>query len=164
VNVKKNSVISILIVWCGLFLLACTKITTTENLVCQLSVKNKQACSSVLSLESGTLRLDNKNNQFVLEAHYAACFQATDTRVTGIFKQQLHQSIIDLELLAQKTVNKKGVIDDFSRTIGRITLNNTALTGRFIDIWAMIRTHTQTVENLPYVEVMCRKKKNIKEK
>ena len=51
--------------------------------------------------------------------------------------------------------SKNKTVERFSRTIGLVTLNNRSLKGRFIDIWAMIRTHTQVVENLPNVEVSC---------
>lgn len=155
---KKISVTTILLL--ALLLSACTKkVTTTGNLVCELSSKDKQVCSSVLSLESGVLRLNDKSKQFQLEAHYDACFQSTDVRVTGEFKQHPHKSVFDLELLANKAELKGGSIDRFSRTIGLVTLNNNSLKGHFVDIWAMIRTHTQKVENLPNIDVSCRREK-----
>ena len=155
-RVKKISVTILLL---ALLLPACANKTTTGNLVCELSSKDKQVCSSVLSLESGVLRLNDNSKQFQLEAHYDACFQSTDVRVTGEFKQHPHKSVFDLELLANKAELKGGSIDRFSRTIGLLTLNNKSLKGHFVDIWAMIRTHTQKVENLPNIDVSCRREK-----
>jgi len=155
--VKEISVTTILLL--ALLLPACAKKATTGNLVCELSSKDKQVCSSVLSLESGVLRLNDNSKQFQLEAHYDACFQSTDVRVTGEFKQHPHKSVFDLELLANKAELKGGSIDKFSRTIGLLTLNNNSLKGHFVDIWAMIRTHTQKVENLPTVDVSCSREK-----
>ncbi len=137
------------------FLVACSKTSSTENLVCQLSAKNKQTCSSVLSLKSGVLRFNEQDHRFVLEANYDACFQSETLEITGDYKQQLHKSVFDMELLARHIKSKNNTVDLFSRTIGLITLNNISLKGRFVDIWAMIRTHTQVVENLPNIEVNC---------
>ncbi|MCK5896644.1 MAG: hypothetical protein KAG20_07550 [Cocleimonas sp.] len=154
---KKKNLVGILLV--VLLLSSCTKRVSTGDLVCQLSAKEKQVCSSVLSLESGVLRLFDKDQSFELVAHYDACFQASDLRIMGDFKRHPHQSVVDLELLAKKTELKMGRAEQFTRTIGLITLNNKSLTGRFVDIWAMIRTHTQQVENLPTINVSCHKQK-----
>ena len=141
-------------------LLSCSRPNTAENFVCTLSTQDKQVCTSVLSLESGTLRLLKNNKRFELFAHYDACYQSRKVKITGIYQQQPHESVFDLELLAQKIEAKDEVIERFPRTIGLIALNNASLKGRFIDVWATIRTHTQTVENLPPVAVTCRKENN----
>jgi hypothetical protein len=156
-HVKKKNLIGVLLL--GLLLFACTKKVSTGDLVCQLSAAEKQRCSSVLSLESGVLRLYDKDKSFELVAHYDACFQEAEVRVMGEFKQHPHQSVVDVELLAKKTELKIGSAGQFPRTIGLITLNNKSLTGRFVDIWAMIRTHSQKVENLPNIDVSCHQEK-----
>ena len=154
---KKYRFIVLTILLGGLLSSACSK----TSLVCQLSVKSlkeKQVCSSVLSLTSGVLRLDEKGKQFNLVAHYAACYQTTDIKVLGEFKQQQQdQSVLDLELLAKKFEIEGKATEQFSRTIGLVTLNKESLQGQFVDIWAIIRTHTETVENSPIIEVQCRR-------
>jgi isoaspartyl peptidase/L-asparaginase-like protein (Ntn-hydrolase superfamily) len=154
--VKKYRFIVFTLLLGGLLSSACSK----TSLVCQLSVKSlkeTQVCSSVLSLTSGVLRLDEKRKQFNLVAHYAACYQTTEIKVLGKFKQQQDQSVLDLELLAKKIEREGKAIEQFSRTIGLVTLDKESLEGRFVDIWAIIRTHTQTVENTPTIEVKCRR-------
>ncbi|HIO92177.1 MAG TPA: hypothetical protein EYG68_04940 [Leucothrix mucor] len=139
-----------------IFLQGCTEKSSTGDLVCQLVAKEKQTCSSVLSLESGVLRFSEQAHSFELVADYDACFQTETLRITGDYKQHPHKSVFDLEMLATKIESKNNVAEQFSRTIGLVTLNNTSLNGRFVDIWATIRTHTQTVENLPKIDVSCR--------
>ena len=155
----RNSVqVSVVIIAISIFLSGCSKASSTGNLVCQLSAKEKQTCSSVLSLESGVLRFNEQEHRFVLEANYDACFQSETVKITGDYQQQPHESVFDMELLARHIESKNNTIERFSRTIGLVTLNNVSLKGRFIDIWAVIRTHTQAVDNLPNIEVSCSKK------
>ena len=155
----RNSVqVSVVIIAISIFLSGCSKTSSTGNLVCQLSAKEKQTCSSVLSLESGVLRFNEQEHRFVLEANYDACFQSETVKITGDYQQQPHESVFDMELLARHIESKNNTIERFSRTIGLVTLNNVSLKGRFIDIWAVIRTHTQAVDNLPNIEVSCSKK------
>ncbi len=156
-NVKYFIQASVVMMVVSAFLVACSETASTGNLVCQLSAKEKQTCSSVLSLESGVLRLNENKHRFVLEANYDACFQSETVKMTGDYQQQPHQSVFDMELLARHIEFKNNTVERFSRTIGLVTLNNTSLKGRFVDIWAVIRTHTQVVENLPNIEVSCRK-------
>jgi len=157
--VKKYQFIVLIMLLAGLLSSACSE--TKTSLVCELSIKSpkqKQACSSILSLTSGVLHIDEKRKLFDLVAHYTACYQTTEITAQGEFKQQQqHQSVIDLELLAKKIELNGKETQQFSRTIGLVTLNKHSLQGRFIDIWAIIRTHTQTVENLPTIEVQCRR-------
>ena len=154
-NVRSFVRASVVMIAISIFLVGCSKTPSTGNLVCQLSAKEKQTCSSVLSLESGILRFNEQEHRFVLEAEYDACFQSETVKITGDYQQQPHKSVFDMELLAQHIESKNKTVERFSRTIGLVTLNNRSLKGRFIDIWAMIRTHTQVVENLPNVEVSC---------
>lgn len=152
----KNFVqISVMLMLASVFLLSCSKTSSTGNLVCQLAAKEKQSCSSVLSLESGVLRFNEQEHHFVLEADYDACFQSETVKITGDYQQQPHKSVFDMELLARYIEFKNNTVERFPRTIGLVTLNNTSLKGRFVDIWAMIRTHTRVVENLPNIEVSC---------
>ena len=145
------------IVSIAVVLLGCSKTDATGDLLCQLTAQQKQTCTAVLSLESGVLRL-KEAGRFELVAHYDACFQSGDITVSGeYYQQQPHESVLDIELLATSTQMKGQAVERFPRTIGLVTLNNTSLTGRFMDIWAMIRTHTQNVENLPLIAVSCSK-------
>jgi hypothetical protein len=145
------------IIFVGLLSSACSKTGSRDDLVCQLSVKEKQACSSSLSLTSGVLRLDDKRHQFDLVAQYAACFQTEKVQMSGEFKRQQHSSVIDFELLAKEIAIEGQEVEQFLRTIGLVTLNDDSLSGRFVDIWAMIRTHTEAVEALPLINVQCRR-------
>ena len=145
------AVISILIFACD----SSKKQNTSRDLVCQLVAKENKTCSAVLSLDSGEIRFNQKNHSFVLTAHYNACFQVDDVVVSGEFISHSYASVFDLELLAKKTVAKNRATDNFPRTIGLVTLSKASLKGRFVDIWAVIRTHTQKVEDLPHIAVNC---------
>lgn len=135
----------------------CNKdLASPGNLVCQVVTREKQTCSAVLTLESGVIRFNQKDHSFELKAHYNACYQVDDVKISGEFKYHPYESVFDLELLAKKVVGKNTHSEQFPRTIGLVTLSNTTLQGRFVDIWAVIRTHTNTTNNLPQVEVNCR--------
>ncbi len=148
------AVMSVLIFACD----SSKKQNTSEDLVCQLVAKEKNSCSAVLSLDSGEIRFNKKNHSFVLTAHYSACFQVDDVVVSGEFVIHPYASVFDLELLAKKTEAKNRATDDFSRTIGILTLSKPALQGRFVDVWAIIRTHTQPIEKLPLITARCKGK------
>jgi len=115
------------------FLLACSKTSSTGNLVCQLSAKEKQSCSSVLSLESGVLRFNEQEHRFVLEAYYDACFQSETVKITGDYQQQPYKSLFDMELLARHIESKNNTVERFSRTIGLVTSGTTVGLGARLD-------------------------------
>lgn len=142
----------------SIFIFACDsskKQAASVDLVCQLVANENKTCSAVLSLDSGEIRFNKENHSFVLTAHYNACFQVDDVVVSGEYKIHAYASVFDLELLAKKTVAKNKATDNFSRTIGLVTLNKESLKGRFVDIWAVIRTHTENVEDFPLIAVNC---------
>ena len=130
----------------------------TENLVCQLSTLNKQGCTSVLSLESGELKLEESTQGFELTAHYDACYQVQDVIITGEYKQRTHKQVYDLELLATKIAIKNGKETNFPRTIGMISLNIATYKGQFTDVWAMIRERGQKSDSLFKIDVDCQLK------
>lgn len=145
------AVMSILIFACD----SSHKQNTSNDLVCQLVTKENKTCSAVLSLDSGEIRFNQKRRSFVLTAHYNACFQVDEVVVSGAFIIHPYASVFDLELLAKKTVAKNRATDNFPRTIGLVTLSKASLKGRFVDVWSVIRTHTQNVEDVSDIAVTC---------
>lgn len=127
---------------------------SNESLTCSLTIKDKQSCSPVLSLESGELKLDSDKKIFELTAHYDACFQAEDIKIIGQYKQRAHQSIYSIELLATLII-KGEETENFPRTIGLISLNIESKKGHFVDIWAMIRAYDGRDKGLEQVNVNC---------
>lgn len=148
-------IVSVLLVMA--LLTACTnKNSLSNNLVCQLIVKDKQSCTPVLSLESGELRLDAEKSSFELKARYDACYQFEEVKITGDYEQRTHKSILNIELLAKQiTEMKSGKLKQFPRTIGLVTLNIESQKGYFVDIGAMISAHGQMGEGLYKVDVSC---------
>lgn len=130
------------------------EVYSSESLTCRLTIADKQSCSPVLSLESGELKLDSTKQTFELSAHYDACFQAEDIKISGQYQQRTHKSIYNIELLAIRITGGEKE-DSFPRTIGMMSLNIESKKGHFTDIWAMIRAHDGRSKGLEQVNVSC---------
>ncbi len=130
------------------------EVYSEDNLTCRLSIVDKQSCSPVLSLESGEVKLNSSKQTFELTAHYDACFQTQDIKLTGRYQQRTHKSIYNIELLATQ-ISGDEKEETFPRTIGLMSLNIESKKGQFVDIWAMIRAHDGRGKGLEQVDVSC---------
>jgi len=128
------------------------------NLHCQLATETPKECPGVPTLETGTLKISS-NGKFELNGHYNACFHIEDVSISGKSRlYKLHNGYA-LELLGTRFEKTDGSLDKFPKTIGFINLNKDASQGRFVDLWAMIRSHGQIKQETYHSKLSCKQEK-----
>ena len=128
------------------------------SLHCQLTTKTPSECPGVPTLETGTLEISS-HGKFELNGHYNACFHIEDVSINGKSRlYKLHNGYA-LELLGTQFEKTDGSLDKFPKTIGFINLSRDSLQGRFVDLWAMIRSHGQTRQEPLYTNLNCKQVK-----
>lgn len=125
------------------------------NLNCQLTTTGSKQCPDVPTLEKGKLTISAKGH-FELNGRYDACFHIEDVSIKGRTKlYKLHNGYA-LELLGTQFQKTDGSRDDFPRTIGFVHLNEKSMTGRFIDLWAVIRGQGQNRPEMINSHLQCK--------
>lgn len=137
------------------FLLGCAQEkAAVADMVCQLSAKRTNDCSSTPVLQYGVLTTSSKGT-FELKGHYDACFHVEDIIIKGKYKHFILNKALNLELLATYTDGSTEASQDFPRTIGFVKLNNDTLEGTFVDIWATIRAQEANANNKVPLSLHC---------
>ena len=138
-----------------LFLSACQQTPYPfGKLHCKLNLETPPKCPEVPVLETGTLEISPRG-RFELAGRYNACFHIEDVHITGRTKlYKLHNGHA-LELLGTRFEKTDGSLDEFPRTIGFIHLDDDSLQGRFVDLWAMIRSHGQSRQKVLHTNLRC---------
>lgn len=138
-----------------LLMSACSVVQTTGlDFECKIqSIKDSQ-CTPVLTLQRATLHIRERGT-FKLQGHYDACFQLEEVIIEGAYLLTEDNNSINIELLQLTREVSKTQNDQFSRTIGIVTMDRRHLRGQFMDVWAVIRGRGQYAAGDLTIEVDC---------
>lgn len=131
---------------------ACSREKTLIPLMtCNISQKLDE-CSATPTLEKGKLKI-LPGEKFTLDARYQACFHQETVVIQGKYKGSSYNKGLSIELLATKIKGLKS--SEFPTTIAVVTLEKSNLKGVINDIWANIRSSTQS-DGKHVAEITCK--------
>jgi hypothetical protein len=121
-------------------------------MTCSISQKLPE-CSAIPTLEKGKLKI-LPSEKFTLDAQYQACFHQETVHIQGKYKAATYNNGLTIELLATKIKGLKS--SEFPTTIAVVTLEKSTLKGVINDVWASIRSSTQS-DGKHVAEITCKK-------
>ena len=121
-------------------------------MTCSIS-KKLDECSATPTLEKGKLKI-LPGEKFTLDAQYQACFHQEAVVIQGKYKGASFNNGLTIELLATKIKGLKS--SEFPTTIAVVTLEKSVLKGVINDVWASIRSSTQS-DGKHVAEITCKK-------
>jgi hypothetical protein len=127
------------------------------DLACEIDREPTSHCTAVPSLVTAHLDLFS-GGTFKLVARYEACYRLEEIEMEGKFKASPHVSGVDLELLAEKVSREYPDSEQFSRTVGTISLDPKTWDGRFTDTAMTIRSRGSVGSAPPVLAMSCSKK------
>ncbi len=120
-------------------------------MTCNISQKFDE-CSATPTLEKGKLKI-LPGEKFTLDAQYQACFHQEAVVIQGKYKGASFSKGLTIELLATKIKGLKS--SEFPTTIAVVTLEKSILKGIINDVWASIRSSTQS-DGKHVAEITCK--------
>ncbi len=93
-----------------------------------------------------------------MKARYEACYRVEEIEMEGEFQASPHVSGVNLELLAERVSAGDRDTEQFSRTIGTISLDPRTWDGRFTDTAMTIRSRGSAGDAPPVLAMSCSKK------
>lgn len=120
-------------------------------MTCNISQKLDE-CSAIPTIKKGKLKI-LPGEKFTLDAQYKACFHQETVIIQGKYKGASYNKGLSIELLATKIKGLRS--SEFPTTIAVVTLEESSLKGVINDIWANIRSSTQS-DGKHVAEITCK--------